>query len=325
MFKAVFVEEKGRPARVAELDEGALMPGDVTIRVAWSTLNYKDGLALTARSPVVRAFPMIPGIDLAGTVESSADPRFRPGDGVVLNGAGLGETHFGGLAQRARVAGEPLVHIPAPFGPREAAAIGTAGFTAMLCLLALERHGLPPGAGEVLVTGAAGGVGSVALALLARRGYRVVASTGRTHEADYLRELGASRLLDRADLAAPGKPLGPERWAGVIDTVGSTTLANACAQTRADGAVAACGLAGGMDFPSTVAPFILRGVTLYGICSVNAPRARREEAWARLAQDLDPATLGAMSREIGLGETLAVAPEILEGKVRGRLVVDVNR
>ncbi len=325
MFKAVYLEEKGRPARLAELEEGALMPGDVTIRVAFSTLNYKDGLALTARSPVVRAFPMVLGIDLAGTVEASADPRFRPGDAVVLNGAGLGETHFGGLAQRARVPGEPLVRIPAPFGPREAAAIGTAGFTAMLCVLALERHGVAPGAGEILVTGAAGGVGSVAIALLARRGYAVVASTGRTHEADYLRELGASRLVDRADLAAPGRPLGPERWAGVVDTVGSTTLANACAQTRADGAVAACGLAGGMDFPATVAPFILRGVTLYGICSVNVPRPRREEAWARLAQDLVPAALATMTREIALGEALAVAPEILDGRIRGRLVVDVNR
>ncbi len=325
MFKAIFIEEKGHPARITELPDDALRHGDVAVDVLWSTLNYKDGLALTGRSPVVRAFPMIPGIDLAGTVTASADPRFHPGDAVVLNGAGLGELHFGGLAQRARVAGDGLVRIPAPFDARDAAAVGTAGFTAMLSVLALERHGLVPQHGEVLVTGAAGGVGSVAIALLARRGFSVVASTGRTAEAPYLEGLGAARVIDRAELAAPGKPLGPERYAAVVDSVGSHTLANACAQTKTGGAVAACGLAQGMDFPATVAPFILRGVALYGIDSVHAPRALREQAWARLAADLDTAKLASMTREIGLGDAIAVAAELLEGKVRGRVVVDVNR
>lgn len=325
MFKALFLDEKGRPARRADLPADALMPGDVDVVVSWSTLNYKDALALTARSPVVRSFPMIPGIDLAGTVEASRDPRFAPGDHVVLNGAGLGETHFGGLAQRARVSSEALLRIPAPFDARAAAAIGTAGFTAMLSVLALERHGVRPDAGELLVTGAAGGVGSVAIALLAARGYQVTASTGRPGEAGYLRALGAARIVDRAELSAPGRPLGPERWAGAIDAVGSHTLANACAQTRVGGAVAACGLAQGMDFPATVAPFILRGIALYGIDSVHAPRPLRERAWVRLASDLAPSTLGSMVREVGLEEALAVAPELLEGKVRGRIVVDVNR
>jgi acrylyl-CoA reductase (NADPH) len=327
MFRAILIEKtgSGSAARLAELDDGQLPDGDVTVRVAWSTLNYKDALAITGRSPVVRKFPMVAGIDLAGTVEASRSPAFTVGDEVVLNGWGLGETRFGGLAERARVEAEPLVKIPPPFDARQAAAIGTAGFTAMLSVLALERHGVAPAQGEVLVTGAAGGVGSVAIALLARRGYQVVASTGRTSEAEYLRGLGASRVIDRAELSAPGKPLGPERWAGVVDAVGSHTLANACAQTRAHGAVAACGLAGGMDFPVTVAPFILRGVTLYGIDSVRAPPALRREAWARLASDLDPGKLASITREIGLAEALTAAADLLAGKVRGRIAVDVRR
>jgi acrylyl-CoA reductase (NADPH) len=324
MFKAILIE-KGSPARLAELDDGQLPDGDVTIRVTYSTLNYKDALAITGRSPVVRAFPMVPGIDLAGTVEASRSAEFTKGDVVTLNGWGLGETRWGGLAERARVGGEALVKVPPPFDARQAAAIGTAGFTAMLSVLALERHGVTPDRGEVLVTGAAGGVGSVAIALLARRGHAVVASTGRPSEAAYLTGLGAARVIDRAELGAPGKPLQAERWAGVVDAVGSHTLANACAQTRQGGTVTACGLAGGMDFPATVAPFILRGVTLCGIDSVHAPRPLRLEAWARLATDLDPGRLAEMTREIGLAEALAAAPALLAGQVRGRLVVDVRR
>lgn len=327
MFRAILVEKaaSGTAARVTRLEDAQLPDADVTVRVGYSTINYKDALALTGKSPVVRKFPMVPGIDVAGTVEESRAPGFAPGDRVVLNGWGLGETHFGGLAERARVPAEPLVKIPAPFDERQAAAIGTAGFTAMLSVLALERHGVTPASGEILVTGAAGGVGSVAIALLAKRGFTVVASTGRPGEARYLESLGAARIQDRAELSTPGKPLGPERWGGVIDTVGSHTLANACATTRTHGAVAACGLAGGMDFPATVAPFILRGVTLYGIDSVKAPRALRVEAWSRLAADLDVARLQAMTTEIGLGEALGVAGDLLAGKVRGRIVVDVRR
>lgn len=326
MFRALLIEktDAGQRVALADLDDARLPEGDVTVRVEWSTLNYKDALALTGRSPVVRKFPMIPGIDLAGVVTESAHAGFRPGDRVVLNGFGIGESHFGGLAERARVSGDWLVRLPDAFTTRQAAAIGTAGYTAMLALLALERHGLRPGGGDVLVTGAAGGVGSVAVALLARAGHRVVASTGRPAEADYLRSLGAAEILDRATLAAPGKPLQKERWAGVIDAVGSHTLANACAQVRAGGAVAACGLAGGMDFPSTVAPFILRGVALYGIDSVMAPTERRREAWTRLATGLDPALLESMTRQISLAEAEASAEELLAGRVRGRLVVDVQ-
>jgi acrylyl-CoA reductase (NADPH) len=327
MFKAILIEKAatGTTARVADLDDAQLPDAEVTVRVGYSTINYKDALALTGRSPVVRKFPMVPGIDVAGTVESSRAAGFAPGDRVVLNGWGLGETHFCGLAERARIPAEALVKLPAAFDERQAAAIGTAGFTAMLSVLALERHGVLPGSGEVLVTGAAGGVGSVAIALLARRGHAVVASTGRAAEGEYLKALGASRIQDRAELAAPGKPLGPERWAGVIDTVGSHTLANACATTRLHGAVAACGLAGGMDLPATVAPFILRGVTLYGIDSVRAPLALRQQAWARLASDLDAGKLASMSHEIGLSQAIASAAELLAGKVRGRIVVDVHR
>ena len=327
MFKAVLIEkdEAGYRAGVTEVDDAALPDGDVTVRVAYSTLNYKDGLAITGKGPVVRKFPMVPGIDLAGTVDGSSQPGIAVGDAVVLNGWGVGEGHWGGLAQRARLKGDWLVPLPAAFTPRQAMAIGTAGYTAMLCVMALERHGVTPANGEVLVTGANGGVGSVAVALLAKLGYTVVASTGRPQEADYLKALGAAEIIDRAQLSAPGKPLAKERWAGAVDTVGSHTLANVCASTRYRGTVAACGLAQGMDFPSSVAPFILRGVTLAGVDSVMAPRAERLEAWRRLAQDLDVARLELMTHEIGLGEAVATAAALLEGKVRGRVVVDVNR
>ena len=327
MFKAVLIEkdEAGYRAGVTEVDDAALPEGDVTVRVAYSTLNYKDGLAITGKGPVVRKFPMVPGIDLAGTVEASSHAGIAVGDAVVLNGWGVGEAHWGGLAQRARLKGDWLVPLPAAFTPRQAMAIGTAGYTAMLCVMALERHGVTPASGEVLVTGANGGVGSVAVALLAKLGYTVVASTGRPQEADYLKTLGAAEIIDRAQLSAPGKPLAKERWAGAVDTVGSHTLANVCASTKYRGAVAACGLAQGMDFPSSVAPFILRGVTLAGVDSVMAPRAERLEAWRRLAQDLDVAKLELMTHEIGLGEAVATAAALLEGRVRGRVVVDVNR
>ncbi len=327
MFQGILItrDDAGYQAGLQTIAETALPDGDVTVRVDWSTLNYKDGLAITGKSPVVRRFPMVPGIDFAGAVTESRHPAWRAGDYVVLNGWGVGETHWGGLAQMARVRGDWLVRLPEVFSTRQAMAIGTAGYTAMLSVLALEKHGIRPDDGEMLVTGANGGVGSVAIALLARLGYRVVASTGRTAEADYLKALGASDVIDRSELAAPGKPLGKERWAGVVDAVGSHTLANACATTRYRGAVAACGLAQGMDFPASVAPFILRGVTLYGIDSVMAPRVVREEAWQRLGRDLDPAQLDAMTREIDLGEAIATAVDLLDGKVRGRVVVDVNR
>jgi acrylyl-CoA reductase (NADPH) len=327
MFKAVLIEkdDAGYRAQLTELDDAALPEGDVTVRVAYSTLNYKDGLAITGKGPVVRKFPMVPGIDLAGTVEASSHPDLKVGDAVVLNGWGVGEGHWGGLAQRARLKGEWLVPLPAAFSARQAMAIGTAGYTAMLCVMALERHGVTPAQGEVLVTGANGGVGSVAVALLARLGYTVVASTGRPQEAGYLKTLGAAEVIDRATLNAPGKPLARERWAGAVDTVGSHTLANVCASTRYRGTVAACGLAQGMDLPATVAPFILRGVTLAGVDSVMAPRAERLEAWQRLARDLDPALLELITREIGLGEVIETAARLIDGEVRGRVVVDVNR
>ena len=327
MFKGILItkDDAGYKAQVQQIDEATLPEGDVTVRVEWSTLNYKDGLALTGKSPVVRRFPMVPGIDFAGTVSDSSNPAWKTGDKVVLNGWGVGETHCGGLAEMARVKGEWLVPLPKNFTARQAMAIGTAGYTAMLCVLALEKHGIKPADGEILVTGANGGVGSVAIALLAKLGYQVVASTGRSSEAEHLKALGASDIIERTELSTPGKPIGKERWAGVIDTVGSHTLANACATTKYRGAVAACGLAGGMDFPATVAPFILRGVTLYGIDSVMAPLAVRLEAWERLGRDLDPAKLESITREISLAEALAVGAELLEGKVRGRVVVDVNR
>jgi acrylyl-CoA reductase (NADPH) len=327
MFNAIVIEkdEAGYRAGLKQIDESQLPEGDVTVRVDYSTINYKDGLAITGKSPVVRKFPLVAGIDFAGTVEASSHAGWKVGDQVVLNGWGVGETHSGGLAQKARVRGDWLVPLPAAFSAKQAMAIGTAGYTAMLCVLALEKHGLKPADGDILVTGANGGVGSVAVALLAKLGYRVLASTGRVNEAEFLKSLGAAEIIDRAELSAPGKPLGRERWAGAVDTVGSHTLANVCAQTKYRGAVAACGLAQGMDLPASVAPFILRGVTLYGIDSVMAPLAVRREAWDRLGRDLDPARLEAITHEIALGEALAAGADILAGKVRGRLVVDVNR
>jgi acrylyl-CoA reductase (NADPH) len=326
-YQALQIEKDDADYRctLKALDDSALPEGDVTVAVDYSTLNYKDGLAITGKSPVVRQFPLTPGIDLAGTVTESRHPLFKAGDRVVLNGWGVGESHSGGLAQKARLRGDWLIALPAAFTPRQAMAIGTAGYTAMLCVMALERHGVTPEQGEVLVTGAGGGVGSVAIALLARLGHRVVASTGRPQEADYLRALGAAEVIDRATLSAPGKPLAKERWAGVVDTVGSHTLANACASTKYGGTAAACGLAQGMDLPATVAPFILRGVTLAGIDSVMAPRALREAAWARLARDLDVAKLEAMTQEVGLADAIGLGAQILAGQVRGRVVVNVNR
>ena len=326
-YQALLIEkdDAGHRCTLQTLQDGALPEGDVTVAVDYSTINYKDGLAITGKSPVVRRFPLTPGIDLAGTVTESSHPLFKAGDAVVLNGWGVGEGHSGGLAQKARLKGDWLIHRPAAFSARQAMAIGTAGYTAMLCVMALEKHGVTPAQGEVLVTGAGGGVGSVAIALLARLGYRVVASTGRLQEADYLHALGAAEVIDRATLSAPGKPLAKERWAGVIDTVGSHTLANACASTKYGGTVAACGLAQGMDLPASVAPFILRGVTLAGIDSVMAPRAVREAAWARLARDLDVAKLDAMTHEVGLADAISLGAQILAGQVRGRVVVDVNR
>ncbi len=329
MFKALVIEkdDAGYRAAVKAVDEAALpvVEGGVTVDVAYSTVNYKDGLAITGKSPVVRKFPLHAGIDFAGSVSASDDARFKPGDAVLLNGYGVGETHSGGLAQKARVKADWLLPLPAGLSARQAMAIGTAGYTAMLCVLALEKHGVAPGSGDVLVTGAAGGVGSIAVALLSKLGFRVVASTGRPAEAEFLKGLGAAEVIAREELSAPGKPLGKERWAGVVDSVGSHTLANACASTRYGGTVAACGLAQGMDFPGSVAPFILRGITLCGIDSVMAPMARRAEAWARLAHDLDLAKLDALTTEVGLEGAHAAGPEILAGRVRGRLVVDVNR
>ena len=322
MFNALVLDKAPEfSAAVRAVDDSFLPEGDVTLEVGWSTLNYKDALAITNKSPVVRSWPMVAGIDGAGTVLESSHRAWTPGDRVVLNGFGVGETHKGCLAARARLKGDWLVRLPAAFTPRQAMAIGTAGYTAMLCVLALERHGLRPADGDVLVTGATGGVGSVAVALLAKLGHRVVAATGKSSEAEYLRGLGAADVIDRAELAAPGKPLQKERWAGVVDAVGSHTLANACAQTRYGGAVAACGLAQGMDLPATVAPFILRGVALLGVDSVMAPMPRREEAWTRLAHDLDPALLETMITEIGLDEAVAAAGRLLAGEVRGRIVV----
>jgi acrylyl-CoA reductase (NADPH) len=331
MFRAILLEKPDAAtstpfrAHLTELDEARLPAADVLLAVQASTLNYKDALALTHKSPVVRHWPMVPGIDGAGTVLESAHPAWQPGDQVVLNGWGVGETHWGCLAERARLKGEWLVRLPADFDAKQAMSIGTAGYTAMLCVMALEDHGVTPAAGEVLVTGATGGVGSVAVALLARLGYQVTAATGKAAEADYLRGLGAAAVIDRAELTAPGKPLQKERWAGVVDTLGSTALANACAQTRYGGTVAACGLAAGMDLPSSVAPFILRGVTLAGVDSVMAPLHRRERAWARLAQDLDPALLARMTDEIALGEAVFERAEaIMAGRFRGRTVVAIG-
>ena len=327
MFNGILIEkdDAGYRASVRTLDEAQLPEGNVTVRVSHSTLNYKDGLAITGKGPVVRKFPMVPGIDLVGVVEASSHPAYQAGDSVVLNGWGVGEVHWGGLAQKARLDGDWLVPLPSAFSPQQAMAIGTAGYTAMLCVLALERHGVRPEDGEILVTGAAGGVGSVAVAILAKLGYAVVAATGRPQDADYLKALGAAEVVDRALFASPGKPLGKERWAGAVDVVGSHVLANVCATTKYRGVVAACGLAGGMDFPATVAPFILRGVTLAGVDSVMCPRADRLVAWQRLGSDLDVAKLGQISREVGLAEVIPLAESLLKGEVRGRIVVDVNR
>jgi acrylyl-CoA reductase (NADPH) len=324
-FRAVVIDkgEGGQTVALKDFDEADLMDGDVTVRVSHSTLNYKDGLALTGKAPVVRRFPMIPGIDFAGTVESSSHPDFKPGDAVVLNGWGTGETHLGAYAEKARVKGEWLVPLPQGLTPEQAMAVGTAGYTAMLSLLALEKHGLTPDRGPAIVTGAAGGVGSVATALLAAAGWHVIASTGRPQEADYLKGLGAAEIIDRAELSAPAKPLAKERWAAGIDSVGSQTLANLLAMTKYRGAVAACGLAGGMDLPTSVAPFILRGVSLLGIDSVMAPKPLRLEAWARLARDLDPAKLAAMTTVIPLDRVIEAGKDILAGKTRGRVVVAV--
>ncbi|MBP1178068.1 MDR family oxidoreductase [Methylobacterium sp. PvR107] len=327
MFKAILIEkdEAGYRAGLREIDEAQLPEGDVTVDVAYSTLNYKDGLAITGKGPVVRKFPMVPGIDIAGTVRESRHHEYKAGDCVVLNGWGVGETHWGGLAQVARLQGDWLVPLPEALTPRQAMAIGTAGYTAMLCVIALERHGVTTDKGEVVVTGAAGGVGSTAVALLSRLGYTVVAVSGRPEEADYLRSLGAAEVLDRATFSDPGKPLARERWAGAVDVVGSHTLANVCAAMRYRGVVAACGLAQGMDLPASVAPFILRGVSLIGIDSVMCPRPERLEAWNRLVRDLDPAKLEAITDEIGLTEAVATAERLMAGRVRGRVVVDVNR
>ena len=326
MFKGILIEkdEAGYRASLTDLDEAGLPEGDVTVRVSHSTLNYKDALAITGKGPVVRKFPMVPGIDLAGTVEHSTHPDYKTGEAVILNGWGVGETHWGGLAQKARMNGNWLVPLPGQFTPQQAMAIGTAGYTAMLCVLTLERHGVTPAHGEILVTGAAGGVGSIAMAVLSRLGFNVVAVSGRPSEADYLKSLGAVEVLDRAMFAAPSKPLGKERWAGAVDVVGSHTLANVCATTKYRGVVTACGLAGGMDFPATVAPFILRGVTLAGIDSVMCPRRERLEAWRRLGSDLDISKLAAISNEVGLSEVIPLAAQLLNGEVRGRVVVDVN-
>jgi len=325
-FKAIRIDkaEKGQTVALVDFDENDLMEGDVTVKVAWSTINYKDGLALTGKAPVVRRFPMIPGIDLAGTVEASSNPAWKAGDQVILNGFGLGETHVGAYGEKARVKGEWLVPLPAGMTGRDAMAIGTAGYTAMLAVMALEHQGLTPDRGPVVVTGAAGGVGSVAIAVLAKLGYRVIASTGRPQEAAYLRDLGAAEVIERAELAGQARALGKERWAGGIDTVGSATLANVLSMTSYGGAVAACGLAGGMDLPTSVAPFILRGVCLLGIDSVMCPLKRRREAWNRLASDLDRGKLAAMTSEVGLGQVQDFGSAILEGRVRGRIVVKIG-
>jgi acrylyl-CoA reductase (NADPH) len=328
MFKAILIEKPEgaqQSVRLAELEEARLPDAPVAVRVEYSTLNYKDGLAITGKSPVVRKFPMVPGIDLAGVVESSASAEWRPGDRVLLNGWGVGESYWGGLAQKARVKAEWLQRVPETFNTRQAMAIGTAGYTASLCVEALVSHGLTADRGEVLVTGASGGVGSIAIALLSRMRFKVVASTGKASEAEYLKALGAAEVIDRNELSQPGKSLQKERWAAVVDSVGSHTLANACAQTRYRGLVAACGLAQGMDFPATVAPFILRGVSLLGLDSVMAPRELRRPAWDRLARDLDAAALDRVSTVIVLSDVIGAAQQIVMGKVRGRLVVDVNR
>jgi len=324
-FKAIRVDkaEKATAVALMQFDEAELMEGDVTVRVEWSTLNYKDGLAVTGKAPVVRRFPMIAGIDLAGTVEQSSHPQWKTGDKVICTGWGMGETHLGAYAEKARVKGDWLVRLPAGMSTRDAMAIGTAGFTAMLAVLALEKHGLSPKDGAMVVSGAAGGVGSVATAVLSKLGYHVIASTGRMSEAAYLKDLGAAEVIDRSELSGPAKPLAKERWAGGVDSVGSTTLANILSMTKYRGAIAACGLAAGMDLPSSVAPFILRSVCLLGIDSVMCPIELRKVAWSRLASDLDPGKLIEITHEIGLDEVIAAGAKILAGEVRGRIVVKI--
>lgn len=325
MFKAIVLtqsEQRETQATLQTVDEDSLPEGSVLVAVSHSTLNYKDGLAVTGRSPVVRKFPMVPGIDFAGTVVRSESEDFKEGDEVILNGWGVGENHWGGLSQRARVKAEWLIHKPTGFTAHQAMSIGTAGYTAMLCVIALEERGVTPEAGPVLVTGANGGVGSIAVALLAAKGFEVHASTGRPEEAGHLKALGATEIVDRSTLNAPGKPLQKERWAAAIDSVGSHTLANVCASLKYGGTVAACGLAQGMDFPSSVAPFILRGVALIGIDSVQAPRSKREQAWSRLAAELPRAVLEMNTETVGLSEVVPLASQLLDGKVRGRIVVE---
>jgi acrylyl-CoA reductase (NADPH) len=325
-FKAIRIDkvDKGTTATLTQFDETDLMEGDVMVRVEWSTLNYKDGLAVTGKAPVVRRFPMIAGIDFAGTVEQSSHPTWKAGDKVVCNGWGMGETYLGAYAEKARVKGDWLVRLPDGLSTREAMAIGTAGYTAMLSVLALEHHGLSPQSGPIVVTGAAGGVGSVATAVLSKLGYHVIASTGRMSEADYLKGLGAAEVIDRNELSGPAKPLAKERWAGGIDSVGSTTLANVLSMTKYGGAIAACGLAAGMDLPTSVAPFILRGVCLLGIDSVMCPIERRRIAWSRLASDLDRGKLADITQEIGLDQVIDFGAKILAGQVRGRIVVKIH-
>jgi len=327
MFKGILIEkdDAGYRAALQELDEAQLPEGDVTVRISHSTLNYKDALAITGKGPVVKQFPMVPGIDFVGEVEESSHPEHKVGDKVILNGWGVGEGHWGGLAQKARVDGDWLIPLPEQFTPQQAMAIGTAGYTAMLCVLALEKHGVKPEDGDIVVTGANGGVGSVAISVLSKLGYNVVAVTGRPDDAEYLKQLGASDILDRAEFSEKGKPLGKSRWAGAVDVAGDNVLANICATMKYRGVVTACGLAAGMNFPATVAPFILRGVTLAGIDSVMCPREDRLEAWKRLGSDLDVAKLGEIGHEIGLGDAISHAEDLLAGKVRGRIIVDVNR
>ncbi len=325
MFKGILVEkdEQGYRAAVKDIDDSVLPEGDVTIKVAYSTLNYKDALAITGKGPVVRSFPMVPGIDLVGTVEQSDSEQFKVGDNVLLNGFGVGETHCGGLAEKARLKSEWLIPLPKAFSARQAMSIGTAGYTAMLCVIALEKNGITPDKGDILVTGANGGVGSFAITILAKLGYNVIASTGRLEESEYLKKLGAAEVIDRSTLTEPGRPLAKERWAAAIDSAGSHTLANVCASLKYGGVVAACGLAQGMDLPTTVMPFILRGVTLAGIDSVMRPTADRIEAWERLATILEPAVIDDIAKEITLNETIETAEQLISGKVRGRVVVNI--
>ncbi len=327
MFSAILIDktDAGLAVALSQLDEAQLPEGDVTIAVDYSTLNYKDGLAITGKGPVVRKFPMVPGIDLAGTVIESSHADWKAGDKVVLNGWGVGEVHWGGLAQKAKLKGDWLIPLPAAFSPKQAMAIGTAGYTAALCVDALVKAGVTPEQGEILVTGATGGVGSVAIALLKKAGFTVVAATGKASEEEYLKGLGCASIIDRAELGAPGKPFQKERWAGAIDALGSNTLANILAATKYGGSVAACGLAQGSDLPSSVMPFILRGVSLLGIDSVMAPKAKRIAAWELLARDLDPAAIESIATEIALGEAIEAAGKLIDGTVRGRFVVDVNR